>query len=155
MSWSYGAIQEKGLILREEDFKNLLKLNKKFKEEEELTDEDINEMNGGDLQNVFYDMGMYACYVTVCDLYKLIGFNENGEGQYDLIETIEDGSIYVIYLKKDNLLNSYKDYNEILEEVLNSIVDCFKIDVETLYKELGKDFITDRIGLATGFYSDR
>ena len=30
MSWSYGAVHEKGLILKENDFKNLLKLNKIF-----------------------------------------------------------------------------------------------------------------------------
>ena len=68
-------------------------------------------MYGGDLKDYVDDFGMYDCYVTVCDLNKLVGFYDNGEAQYDNIETIE--------------------------------------------KKLGKDFIKDRIGLATGFFSDR
>ena len=33
MSWSYGAVHEKGLILKENDFKKLLKLSNSFKED--------------------------------------------------------------------------------------------------------------------------
>ena len=44
MSWSYGAIHEKGLILKENDFKNLLKLSNSFKEEYELDNDDIDDI---------------------------------------------------------------------------------------------------------------
>ena len=88
MSWSYGAVHEKGLILKENDFKKLLKLSNSFKEKYELANEDIDDMYGGDLQDYVDDFGMYDCYVTVCDLNKLVGFYDNGEAQYDNIETI-------------------------------------------------------------------
>ena len=155
MSWSYGAVHEKGLILKENDFKNLLKLSNKFKEEYELENEDIDDMYGGDLQDYTDDFGMYSCYVTVCDINKLVGFYDNGEGQYDNIDTIEEENIFVMWLKKDNLLNSYSGYDEIVKEIENKVVEYFGIDKETIEKELGKDFIKDRIGLATGFFSDR
>ena len=112
-------------------------------------------MYGGDLQDYADDFGMYDCYVTVCDLNKLVGFYDNGEAQYDNIETIEDENIFVMWLKKDNLLNSYNGYDEIVKEIENKIVEKFGISLEVIEKELGKDFIKDRIGLATGFFSDR
>ena len=145
MSWSYGAVHEKGLILKEDDFKKLLKLSNSFKEDYELDNDDIDSMYGGDLQDYAYDFDMYDCYVTICDLNKLVGFASNGEAQYDNIETIEDENIFVMWLKKDNLLNSYSGYDEIVKEIENKIIE----------KELGKNFIKDRIGLATGFFSDR
>lgn len=58
MSWSYGTIHERGLILKEQDFKELLKISKTFKEENELTDEEIDDMFEGDLQDYAYDLGM-------------------------------------------------------------------------------------------------
>lgn len=155
MSWSYGAVHEKGLILKENDFKKLLKLSNSFKEKYELANEDIDDMYGGDLQDYAYDFDMYDCYVTICDLNKLVGFASNGEAQYDNIETIEDENVFVMWLKKDNLLNSYSGYDEIVKEIENNIVEKFGINKETIEKELGKDFIKDRIGLATGFFSDR
>ena len=155
MSWSYGAVHEKGLILKEDDFKKLLKLSNSFKEDYELDNDDIDSMYGGDLQDYADDFGMYSCYVTVCDLNKLVGFYDNGEAQYDNIETIEDENIFVMWLKKDNLLNSYSGYDEIVKEIENKIVEKFGISLEVIEKELGKDFIKDRIGLATGFFSDR
>lgn len=155
MSWSYGAVHEKGLILKEDDFKKLLKLSNSFKEEWELDNDDIDDMYGGDLQDYAYDFDMYDCYVTICDLNKLVGFASNGEAQYDDIETIEDENIFVMWLKKDNLLNSYSDYDEIVKEIENKIVEKFGVGLEVIEKELGKDFIKDRIGLATGFFSDR
>lgn len=155
MSWSYGAVHEKGLILKENDFKKLLKLSNSFKEKYELANEDIDDMYGGDLQDYVDDFGMYDCYVTVCDLNKLVGFYDNGEAQYDNIETIEDENIFVMWLKKDNLLNSYSGYDEIVKEIENNIVEKFGVGLEVIEKELGKDFIKDKIGLATGFFSDR
>ena len=155
MSWSYGAVHEKGLILKEDDFKKLLKLSNSFKEKYELDNDDIDSMYGGDLQDYAYDFDMYDCYVTVCDLNKLVGFASNGEAQYDDIETIEDENIFVMWLKKDNLLNSYSGYDEIVKEIENKVVEKFGISLEVIEKELGKDFIKDRIGLATGFFSDR
>ncbi len=155
MSWSYGAVHERGLILKEQDFKELLKLSKNYLEENDLTDEEIDDMFDGDLQDIVYDFGMYPVFATVCDINKLVGFNSNGESQYDLVETIEDDNIYVLWLKKDNLLNSYKDYDEIYKEIENSIVEKFEVDIETVYKKLGKDFIKEKLGLATGFFSDR
>ena len=155
MSWSYGAVHEKGLILKENDFKKLLKLSNSFKEKYELANEDIDDMYGGDLQDYAYDFEMYDCYVTVCDLNKLVGFYDNGEAQYDNIETIEDENIFVMWLKKDNLLNSYSGYDEIVKEIENKVVEKFGVSLEVIEKELGKDFIKDRIGLATGFFSDR
>lgn len=155
MSWSYGAVHEKGLILKENDFKKLLKLSNSFKEKYELANEDIDDMYGGDLQDYAYDFDMYDCYVTICDLNKLVGFASNGEAQYDDIETIEDENIFVMWLKKDNLLNSYSGYDEIVKEIENKIVEKFGVGLEVIEKELGKDFIKDRIGLATGFFSDR
>lgn len=155
MSWSYGAVHEKGLILKENDFKKLLKLSNSFKEDYELANEDIDDMYGGDLQDYAYDFDMYDCYVTICDLNKLVGFASNGEAQYDSIETIEDENIFVMWLKKDNLLNSYSGYDEIVKEIENKIVEKFGVSLEVIEKELGKDFIKDRIGLATGFFSDR
>lgn len=155
MSWSYGAVHEKGLILKENDFKNLLKLSNSFKEKYELDNDDIDNMYGGDLQDYAYDFDMYDCYVTICDLNKLVGFASNGEAQYDSIETIEDENIFVMWLKKDNLLNSYSGYDEIVKEIENKIVEKFGVSLEVIEKELGKDFIKDRIGLATGFFSDR
>lgn len=155
MSWSYGAVHEKGLILKEDDFKKLLKLSNSFKEKYELANEDIDDMYGGDLQDYAYDFDMYDCYVTICDLNKLVGFASNGEAQYDNIETIEDENIFVMWLKKDNLLNSYSGYDEIVKEIENKIVEKFGISLEVIEKELGKDFIKDKIGLATGFFSDR
>ena len=155
MSWSYGAVHEKGLILKENDFKKLLKLSNSFKEDYELANEDIDDMYGGDLQDYAYDFEMYDCYVTVCDLNKLVGFYDNGEAQYDNIETIEDENIFVMWLKKDNLLNSYSGYDEIVKEIENNIVEKFGVGLEVIEKELGKDFIKDKIGLATGFFSDR
>lgn len=155
MSWSYGAVHEKGLILKENDFKKLLKLSNSFKEKYELANDDIDSMYGGDLQDYAYDFDMYDCYVTICDLNKLVGFASNGEAQYDNIETIEDENIFVMWLKKDNLLNSYSGYDEIVKEIENKIIEKFGISLEVIEKELGKDFIKDRIGLATGFFSDR
>ena len=155
MSWSYGAVHEKGLILKENDFKKLLKLSNSFKEKYELENEDIDDMYGGDLQDYAYDFEMYDCYVTVCDLNKLVGFYDNGEAQYDNIGTIEDENIFVMWLKKDNLLNSYSGYDEIVKEIENKVVEKFGVSLEVIEKELGKDFIKDRIGLATGFFSDR
>lgn len=155
MSWSYGAVHEKGLILKENDFKSLLKLSKIFKLENEVEDTEIDDMYGGDLQDYADDFGMYSCYVTVCDLNKLVGFYDNGEAQYDNIETIEEENIFVMWLKKDSLLNSYSGYDEIVKEIENKVVEYFGIDKETIEKKLGKDFIKDRIGLATGFFSDR
>ena len=155
MSWSYGAVHEKGLILKENDFKKLLKLSNSFKEDYELANEDIDDMYGGDLQDYAYDFDMYDCYVTICDLNKLVGFASNGEAQYDSIETIEDENIFVMWLKKDNLLNSYSGYDEIVKEIENNIVEKFGVGLEVIEKELGKDFIKDKIGLATGFFSDR
>ena len=155
MSWSYGAVHEKGLILKENDFKKLLKLSNSFKEKYELANEDIDDMYGGDLQDYADDFGMYDCYGTVCDLNKLVGFYDNGEAQYDNIETIEDENIFVMWLKKDNLLNSYSGYDEIVKEIENKVVEKFGVSLEVIEKELGKDFIKDRIGLATGFFSDR
>ena len=155
MSWSYGAVHEKGLILKENDFKKLLKLSNSFKEKYELANEDIDDMYGGDLQDYAYDFDMYDCYVTVCDINKLVGFSTNGEAQYDNIETIEDENIFVMRKKKDNLLNSYSGYDEIVKEIENNIVEKFGVGLEVIEKELGKDFIKDRIGLATGFFSDR
>lgn len=155
MSWSYGAVHEKGLILKEDDFKKLLKLSNSFKEDYELDNDDIDSMYGGDLQDYAYDFDMYDCYVTICDLNKLVGFASNGEAQYDSIETIEDENIFVMWLKKDNLLNSYSGYDEIVKEIENKIVEKFGVGLEVIEKELGKDFIKDRIGLATGFFSDR
>ena len=155
MSWSYGAVHEKGLILKEDDFKKLLKLSNSFKEEWELDNDDIDSMYGGDLQDYACDFDMYDCYVTICDLNKLVGFASNGEAQYDDIETIEDENIFVMWLKKDNLLNSYSGYDEIVKEIENKIVEKFGVSLEVIEKELGKDFIKDRIGLATGFFSDR
>ena len=96
MSWSYGAVHEKGLILKENDFKKLLKLSNSFKEKYELANEDIDDMYGGDWQDYADDFGMYDCYVTVCDLNKLVGFATNGEAQYDNIEIIEDENIFVM-----------------------------------------------------------
>lgn len=155
MSWSYGAVHEKGLILKENDFKNLLKLSNSFKEKYELDNDDIDNMYGGDLQDYAYDFDMYDCYVTICDLNKLVGFATNGEAQYDNIETIEDENIFVMWLKKDNLLNSYSGYDEIVKEIENKVVEKFGISLEVIEKELGKDFIKDKVGLATGFFSDR
>lgn len=155
MSWSYGAVHEKGLILKENDFKKLLKLSNSFKEKYELANEDIDDMYGGDLQDYAYDFDMYDCYVTICDLNKLVGFASNGEAQYDNIETIEDENVFVMWLKKDNLLNSYSGYDEIVKEIENKIIEKFGISLEVIEKELGKDFIKDKIGLATGFFSDR
>ena len=155
MSWSYGAVHEKGLILKENDFKSLLKLSKIFKLENEVEDTEIDDMYGGDLQDYTDDFGMYDCYVTVCDLNKLVGFYDNGEAQYDNIETIEDENIFVMWLKKDNLLNSYNGYDEIVKEIENKIIEKFGISLEVIEKELGKDFIKNKIGLATGFFSDR
>lgn len=155
MSWGYGAVHEKGLILKEQDFKELLKLSESIKKENELTDEEIDDMFGGDLQDYAYDLGMYPVYVTICDINKIVGFSQSGESNYDLVETIEDDNIYVMWLKKDNLLNSYSGLDEMIEEIEKSIEDYFEIDIETVYKKLGKSFITDRFGLATGFYSDR
>lgn len=155
MSWSYGAVHEKGLILKEDDFKKLLKLSNSFKEKYELDNDDIDSMYGGDLQDYAYDFDMYDCYVTICDLNKLVGFASNGEAQYDNIETIEDENIFVMWLKKDNLLNSYSGYDEIVKEIENKIIEKFGISLEVIEKELGKDFIKDKIGLATGFFSDR
>lgn len=155
MSWSYGAVHEKGLILKENDFKSLLKLSKIFKLENEVEDTEIDDMYGGDLQDYTDDFGMYSCYVTVCDINKLVGFYDNGEAQYDNIETIEEENIFVMWLKKDNLLNSYSGYDEIVKEIENKVVEYFGINKETIEKKLGKDFIKDRIGLATGFFSDR
>ncbi len=155
MSWSYGAVHEKGLILKENDFKNLVKLNKKYLEEEELTDEDIDVMFDGDLQDIAYEFDMYPIYATVCDINKLVGFASNGEEQYDLNETVEDEELYIIWLKKANLLNSYSGYDEIYKEIENTICEKFEVDIETVYEKLGKDFIKDKLGLATGFYSDR
>ena len=155
MSWSYGAVHEKGLILKENDFKKLLKLSNSFKEKYELDNDDIDDMYGGDLQDYTDDLGMYNCYVTICDLNKLVGFYDNGEAQYDNIETIEDENIFVMWLNKDNLLNSYNGYDEIVKEIENKVVEKFGISLEIIEKELGKDFIKDRIGLATGFFSDR
>lgn len=155
MSWSYGAVHEKGLILKENDFKSLLKLSKIFKLENEVEDTEIDDMYGGDLQDYTDDFGMYSCYVTVCDINKLVGFYDNGEAQYDDIDTIEDENIFVMWLKKDNLLNSYSGYDEIVKEIENKVVEKFGISLEVIEKELGKNFIKDRIGLATGFFSDR
>ena len=155
MSWSYGAVHEKGLILKEDDFKKLLKLSNSFKEDYELDNDDIDSMYGGDLQDYAYDFDMYDCYVTVCDINKLVGFSTNGEAQYDNIETIEDENIFVMWLKKDNLLNGYNGYDEIIKEIENKVVEKFGVGLEVIEKELGKDFIKDRIGLATGFFSDR
>ena len=155
MSWSYGAVHEKGLILKEQDFKSLLKLSDKVKEEYDLTDEDIDNMYGGDLQDYCYGFGMYNCFVTVCDISKLVGFNDNGEGQYDLEETIEDEIIYVMWLKKDNLLNSYSGYDEIYKEIEDNICEKFEVNINKIYEIFGKNFIEDRLGLASGFYSDR
>lgn len=155
MSWSYGTIHERGLILKEQDFKELLKISKTFKEENELTDEEIDDMFEGDLQDYAYDLGMYPCFATICDIDRLVGFNENGEGQYDNIDTIQDDTIYVLWLRKDNLLNCYKDYDEIIKEIENNIVTYFDISIETVYEKLGVDFIKDRLGLANGFYSER
>ena len=155
MSWSYGAVHEKGLILKENDFKKLLKLSKIFKLENEVEDTEIDDMYGGDLQDYAYDLGMYNCYVTICDLNKLVGFYDNGEAQYDNIETIEDENIFVMWLKKDNLLNSYKDYDEIYKEIENSICEKFEVDIETVYVKLGKDCIKEKLGLTTGSSSDR
>lgn len=155
MSWSYGAVHEKGLILKENDFKNLLKLSKIFKLENEVEDTEIDDMYGGDLQDYADDFGMYCVYVSVCDINKLVGFYDNGEAQYDNIDTIEEENIFVMWLKKDNLLNSYSGYDEIVKEIENKVVEKFGISLEIIEKELGKDFIKDRIGLATGFFSDR
>ena len=60
-----------------------------------------------------------------------------------------------MWLKKDNLLNSYSGYDEIVKEIENKIVEKFCVGLEVIEKELGKDFIKDKIGLATGFFSDR
>ena len=60
-----------------------------------------------------------------------------------------------MWLKKDNLLNSYNGYDEIVKEIENKIVEKFGISLEVIEKELGKDFIKNKIGLATGFFSDR
>ena len=155
MSWSYGAVHEKGLILKENDFKSLLKLSNKFKKEYELENEDIDDMCGGDLEDYAYNLNMYSCSVTICDLNKLVGFATNGEAQYDNIDTIQDENIFVMWLKKDNLLNSYSDYDEIVKEIENNVVEKFGISLEVIEKEFGKDFIKDKIGLATGFFSDR
>jgi len=35
------------------------------------------------------------------------------------------------------------------------VVEKFGVSLEIIEKELGKDFIKDKIGLATGFFSDR
>ena len=120
-----------------------------------MTDEEIDDMFEGDLQDYAYDLGMYPCFATICDIDRLVGFNENGEGQYDNIDTIQDDTIYVLWLRKDNLLNCYKDYDEIIKEIENSIVTYFDISIETVYEKLGVDFIKDRLGLANGFYSER
>ena len=61
MSWSYGAVHEKGLILKENDFKKLLKLSNSFKEKYELDNDDIDSMYGGDLQDYAYDFDIYDC----------------------------------------------------------------------------------------------
>ena len=60
-----------------------------------------------------------------------------------------------MWLKKDNLFNSYSGYDEIVKEIENKIVEKFCVGLEVIEKELGKDFIKDKIGLATGFFSDR
>lgn len=155
MSWSYGAVHEKGLILKENDLKELLKLSNKFKKNNDLTDKDIEEIYGGDLQDYAYGLNVYNCYVTICDIYRLVGFNENGEGQYDNIDVVEDENIYVMWLKKDNLLNSYSGLEEIIKEIEDNIVEQLEVDIQLVYEKLGKDFITNRVGLATGFFSDR
>lgn len=155
MSWSYGAVHEKGLILRDTDFKDLIKLNKKYMEENGLENEDIDDMFDGDLQNYAYDFGIYPVWVTIVDINKLVGFNESGEAQYDLEETIEDEIIYVMWLKKDNLLNSYSGYDEIYKEIEDNICEKFEVNINKIYEIFGKNFIEDRLGLASGFYSDR
>ena len=58
-------------------------------------------------------------------------------------------------MTQDNLLNSYSGYDEIVKEIENKVVEKFGVGLEVIEKELGKDFIKDRIGLATGFFSDR
>ena len=76
MSWSYGAVHEKGLILKENDFKSLLKLSKIFKLENEVEDTEIDDMYGGDLQDYaddFYD-------------YNNFGINKSRDGVLFLID---------------------------------------------------------------------
>ena len=71
MSWSYGAIYEKGMILTEDDFKKILKMSKVLKKDFELTNDDIDEMYGGDLMDLVFNIDMYSIYATVCDIYKI------------------------------------------------------------------------------------
>lgn len=155
MSWSYGAIYEKGMILTEDDFKKILKMSKVLKKDFELTNDDIDEMYGGDLMDLVFNIDMYSIYATVCDIYTLKGFNSMNEGDYDLRKTIEEENIYVIWLKKDNLLSCYSGYDEIYKEIISSIKEILGLDEEEITKELGDNFIKDRIGLVNGFYSDR
>ena len=60
-----------------------------------------------------------------------------------------------IVKKMESLKYGTPEYKEVEAQYNKLFVEKFGVGLEVIEKELGKDFIKDRIGLATGFFSDR
>ena len=161
MSWSFGGYNDRGLILDEESFRNLLRFGTDKTreilqlEEDETLETAICDYELTELSYCF--TGIDTAYLTVGGFGKLVGINKNGFAEYTdgVYENFEDCNVFIIYLKKDTLTKKYSCYGEIIEEVEKFVVEEMGIDIDKLREELGFDYIRDRIGNLNGFYSDR
>ena len=138
MSTSFNGINDLGFVITEEEFKKLLNLiNEDFYEE--------------DLQELSCEFGFDYLYVTNATFCNIINVKETISFG-NVINNFEDEFVYIMYLRKDNLLKKYNNFEEIIEEIKDSLLYNFNITLDDIKKEFGEDFIKNHLGLLNGYY---
>lgn len=141
MSTKNCGVEEYGLVLNFELFKNLLL----YKENKEKLDEFLNWLEIKDIEELNY--------LGLSDIAQEIGFSvysqftgETYNSNYSIEDKIyfEDEIMFIMYLEKDNLFQKYESWNEIYMEIK-----------ETLLKygiKISDEFIKKHVVQVTGTY---
>lgn len=156
MSASFGGINDYGVILNKDEFKELLMLaNKKVLEiGEEDNFDDFEEWN---FQELAYSIGFDQWYVSQANFYRLVKIDlESGFSEFDNTDIendyFDDENLYIMTLKKDSLVKKYENFDEVVKEIRNRLAKNLQTNIEIIEERLGKDFIKSHIGLLNGYY---
>lgn len=156
MSASFGGINDYGVILNKDEFKELLMLaNEKVLEigEEDNLD-DFEEWN---FQELAYSIGFDQWYVSQASFYRLVKIDlESGFPEFDNTDIendyFDDENLYIMTLKKDSLVKKYENFDEVVKEIRNRLAKNLQTNIEIIEERLGKNFIKSHIGLLNGYY---
>ena len=156
MSASFGGINDYGIILNRDEFKELLMLaDKKVLEIDE--EDNFDDFEEWDFQELAYSVGFDQWYVSQANFYRLVKIeSESGFSKFDNIgienDYFDDENLYIMTLQKDSLVKKYESFDEIVKEVKDRLAENLQTKIEVIEEKLGEDFIKNHIGLLNGYY---